>query len=508
MANFRGLITGIAAVGAFVLSAGAANAHMPHVCPVGYPDVPNISGHFEQADIAAGVYNLQDLVTHGETLFVGVFNKCDGQGRPATTGTGAKRVPDEPAFIRTSAPESNSCAGCHAQPRVGGAGDFVANVFVLAQARDPVTTSVSETESNERNTLGMFGSAAIELLAREISTELRATRDMAIATAAKTRQAQTVALNSKGVNYGTLTAYPNGFVDTANVEGVDANLVVKPFHQAGVVVSLREFTVNAMNHHHGMQAEERFDMVTGDPDFDEDGVIRELTIGDITAAVMFQASLGVPGRVLPADPAARATIDHGEQLFADIGCASCHVPAMALNDAVFSEPNPFNPAGTWKDASQTYSIDLTKQGEGPHLDGVPGGRGAVVHAYTDLKRHDLCDAEITYFCNEMFAQGRPAHGGVPGAHFFLTRKLWDVANSAPYGHRGDLTTLSDAILVHGGEARSSRDTFVALAAADQVAVIRFLRTLRVMPAGSPSVVIEGKDGRLAAADAMKVVGKK
>ena len=28
---------------------------------------------------------------------------------------------------------------------------------------------------------------------------------------------------------------------------------------------------------------------------------------------------------------------------------------------------------------------------------------------------------------------------------FLTRKLWDVGSSDPYGHRGDLTTMTEAI---------------------------------------------------------------
>ena len=78
--------------------------------------------------------NLADLFKHGQLLMSANFNALDGQGRPASTGTGSPRRPDEPAFIRTSGPDANSCAGCHAQPRPGGAGDIVANVFVLAQA--------------------------------------------------------------------------------------------------------------------------------------------------------------------------------------------------------------------------------------------------------------------------------------------------------------------------------------------------------------------------------------
>jgi CxxC motif-containing protein (DUF1111 family) len=63
----------------------------------------------------------------------------------------------------------------------------------------------------------------------------------------------------------------------------------------------------------------------------------------------------------------------------------------------------------------------------------------------------------------------------------MTRKLWDVGNSAPYGHRGDLTTITEAILVHGGEARDSRDRFAALPTADQAAVVEFLKSLQVLP---------------------------
>ena len=36
------------------------------------------------------------------------------------------------------------------------------------------------------------------------------------------------------------------------------SLILQPWHQVGNVVSIRQFTTNAFNHHHGMQAEERF----------------------------------------------------------------------------------------------------------------------------------------------------------------------------------------------------------------------------------------------------------
>lgn len=468
---------------ALVLSAPAARA-AETACPADFPEGPVIASHVEQADIVAGKLSFRRVFAIGERLFQAKFNRCDGQGRPATTGAGDKRVADEPAFIRTSAPDADACVGCHADPSSGGSGDFVVNVFVLAQARDPVVDSLSPAFSNERNTLGMHGSGAIEMLAREMTADLK-------------RQAAGLSdgehtLMTKGVEFGVTIA--GGQVVASR--GVDKNLVIKPFHQAGVVVSLREFTVNAMNHHHGMQAEERFDLNPAkgfNPDFDEDGVTRELTIGDITATTIYQAALGVPQQVLPLNPVQRRSVQQGERLFKAIGCSGCHVPALRLDNPVFAEPNPLNPAGTFADTAQTYSFDLTRDGQFPRLERARDG-GAIVHAYTDLKRHDLCDAEgtpgaIRFFCNEQLDQGRPAQDGRPGREFFITRKLWDVGSSAPYGHRGDITTITEAILHHGGEARATRDRFAALPPLDQAAVVNFLKSLTVLP--SEGVVLDG-----------------
>ena len=64
-----------------------------------------------------------------------------------------------------------------------------------------------------------------------------------------------------------------------------------------------------------------------------------------------------------------------------------------------------------------------------------------------------------------------------GAAVFMTENLWGVGSTAPYLHDGRSTTLTEAILEHGGEAASSRDAFVALATADQRDVIHFLNNL-------------------------------
>lgn len=471
------------------------SAHEPHECPEGFPDTPAILRHIEQEQIANGELRFRKIFDAGQVLFTSVFNTCDGQGRPATTGTGEHRIGDQPAFVRTSAPDSNSCAGCHNQPRPGGGGDFVANVFVLAQALDPVTDSVSPELSDERNTLGMFGAGPIEMLGREMTADILTIREAAIQEAQDNDNTVIKSLDTKGVNFGSITAFPDGSVDSSAVLGVDADLVIKPFHQAGVIRSIREFTVNAMNHHHGMQSEERFDLnQEKGVDFDEDGIVRELTTGDITAVTIFQAALGVPGQDLPVVATDRRTVKQGELLFESVGCTSCHMPELMLESRFFVELNPMNPPGTFDDSSLSFYFDMTSKGEKPRLEKAPGG-GAIVRPYTDLKRHNLCDdpdhpSPIRFFCNEHLAQGRPDQNGKPGAEFFITRKLWDVGNSAPYGHRGDLTTVTEAIQAHGGEARISRDSFVALSLEDQAAIVIYLKTLQILPAGSPLIVNE------------------
>lgn len=441
---------------------------------------PRLTRHINQADIDAGRYSLADLFFAGKFLFETSFNRLDGFGRPGSTGDGnpTRRTPDQPFMTRVSGPDANNCAGCHNKPEVGGSGDFVANVFVLAQLADPVQTSIDAQFSNERNTLGMHGSGAIEMLAREMTAELHRIREETRQRAIKSGTFVTSELVTKGVHFGRITCSPTGDVDTSQVEGVDPDLIIKPFHQKGVVVSVRQFTVNAFNHHHGLQAVERFGIErTGTRDFDGDGVEDELTVGDITAATIFQVALGNPIQVMPSDLAGRARVLRGEQLFNEIGCARCHIPALILDNPIYTEPNPYNPPGNLQvqDVPRPFAFDLTRDGPGPHLERTRDGK-AIVRAFTDLKRHRIADEDDPFFNNERVIQGGVA------TDVFITRKLWDVGNSEPYGHRGDLSTIGEAIMHHAGEARPERTRFLNLPPQDQLALVDFLKTLQVVPA--------------------------
>src|SRR5215467_7991566 len=290
-------------------------------------DLPAIPINMNESDIESGRVPLDDVVKYGETLIMAVFNRLDGAGRPATTADGQPRTP-RPGMLRTTGPDAHSCASCHNRPRPGGGGDFATNVFVSIDSMNPAKESISPEVVNERMTVSLFGAGPIEALALEMTRELQATKIAAINQAFLSARNVPAHLAAKGIEFGDIVAHQDGTVDTSGVRGVSPDLVIRPFHQNGAAVSLRQFTNEGMNQHMGMQSQELFGIDTAP---DGDGVMNELTVGDLTAIALFQAQLGTPTRIIPGEPVKRKAAADGEALFSKIGCTECHVPAMTLN---------------------------------------------------------------------------------------------------------------------------------------------------------------------------------
>ncbi len=420
------------------------------------------------------------LVTAGRALFVGRFTSEDGVGRPMATQaiipTKRKR-PVDATFRRTAGLDSNACSSCHREPDVGGAGDFTANVFVSEGFESADFIDLDPQFSNERNTNHLFGSGLIELLAREMTADLRRERDGAVAKARQTGEPVTVALTSKGVSFGSITVGPDGLVDPSAIEGIDSDLTIRPFGQKGVFTSLRQFTINALNAHHGMEADERFGARwTGTADFDEDGHPVEMTPGDVSALVAFQASLPSPVETVPDDPAWRAAAERGGEVFAGLGCTGCHKTTLPLDGLAFADPAPYDMAGTLRTGEvRTPAVyDLGLLAWARTLPRNDQGQ-ILVPLYGDLKRHVIADDEVNQFANELLSQRFVERDT------FITAELWGVASTAPYGHRGDITTLDAAIRAHGGEGRAARDAYIAAPESDRSALIAYLKTLAIGP---------------------------
>jgi CxxC motif-containing protein (DUF1111 family) len=229
-------------------------------------------------------------------------------------------------------------------------------------------------------------------------------------------------------------------------------------------------------------------------DPDGDGFVNEMTRADVTAVSIFQATLSVPGQVIPRDRAVEAAIRLGESRFSEIGCAVCHVPSLPLTNQgwMYTEPNPFNPPGNLRPTeAPSFSVDLTSDRlPQPRL--KPDKNGIVhVPAFTDLKLHDICSGPDDPNAEPLDMQeGAGTSAFFGGNRKFLTRKLWGAANEPPFFHHGKFTTLREAVLAHLGEALASRTAFRALPAFEQDAVIEFLKSLQVLPAGTRFLVVD------------------
>jgi cytochrome c5 len=481
------------------------------------------------------------LIQFGAQLFNAKFTVQEGAGRPMTKGTGAPiSDPSSPLafprnFDRISSPDANSCSGCHNAPVAGAGGDRVTEVFVLAQRFDHLTFDHSdgittrgavdesgklvtmENATNDRKTVGMNGSGFVEMLARQMTADLQAERDA-------TLPGNSTQLMSKEVTFGTLTHNADGTWNTSQVQGLAApslsskgatppSLIIRPLHQVGNVISIRQFSNNAFNHHHGMQSEERFGL-NADPD--GDGFTNELTVADLTAVSLFQATLPVPGRVIPNDPAVEQANLAGEAVFNKIGCATCHasLSLTASNNPglsgqpgwIYFEPNPYNPATgpnapnlqlgptNYPVSAAALTVDLTS-----NMLPLPRLRAhdglVMVPAYTDLKLHDISatsDPKTDPEC-EPLDQNQPA--GSPGFFAgnckFITRKLWGFYNQGgAFMHHGKFTTAREAVEAHSGEALTSRKAFDGLSPGQQNDLIEFLKSLQVLPPGSKSLVVD------------------
>ncbi len=495
-----------------------AKGPLPVVDLSGRPGFP-LPHHLESSDIAAGKMTYRQIFDAGEALFHAEYTAEDG--------VGAMRLPDGSKILRFSRLppgggagaeiSSQSCVRCH----VGSAsGPSQANVLSNpgGDGKPPFLV---------RNTTSLYGDGILQLLAQEITEDLHAIKDDA-ERAAKAKPGVKVerSLESKGVRYGKISALATGGTvsfDVSGLEGVDPDLVVRPLGWKGNIPTVRLFNVGAAALVMSMQAEElvwKLAAKGAPPDADGDGVERELSVGDITAMAVYGAALETPqsverlaalGLVQPPGAEDRARIERGREVFAKVGCVSCHLPTMHLGNTVFEEPT-LRGNGNYYDAmlaakdpgydpKRPVRFDVLRDAKEPRAEADPKG-GAIIRLYGDLKRHrmgrqlaDPADPVIPLTAGfaPLVADGKP----VPlGPSDFLTPELWGVGNTGPWLHDGRTASLREAIVGHGeddppavgsperSEAQEARDAFNGLAKEDQEALLVFLRSLRTFPSAS------------------------
>jgi hypothetical protein len=413
-------------------------------------------------------------IARGRQLFQRKFTDAQGLGPRRKDGIG-----DIAADGAIGAGLSDSCAACHGRP-FGSAGAG-GNVFTRPESRDAPH---------------LFGLGLIEMLADEITSDLRYLAEVAKEKAFALNRDARMQLISKGIDFGTLTAHPDGTLDTTRVVGVDDDLRVKPFFHDGRTFAIREFVVGAFNAEMGLESSDTDlltastgqDVVTpagmrlpgsldviGPPpalgrsdDPDGDGVIDEVPTSLVDDLEFYLLNYHAPGLDLQTD-----VTKAGVQTLNAIGCTDCHVRNLVIEQdrrvaAVGTAYDPVNSNGVF---SHLYATAVPIHGYVPDGSGYPPlmpplqNSFTVKNVFTDFRRHDL---------GPNFHE-RNFDGSMQT--LFMTEPLWGVGDTAPYGHDGRSCNLDDVILRHGGEAQRSRDDYAALPKAEQDALLAFLRTL-------------------------------
>lgn len=415
-------------------------------------------------------------IRRGRQLFQRKFNRAEGQGPKVDDGTG-----DINTTLAIGAGLSDSCASCHGRPRgsAGSGGNVV-------------------TRPDSRDAPHLFGLGLKEMLADEITADLRAVRAQAIAEARQAGTAVTRSLESKGINYGSISASPDGSLDTSHVQGLNPDLRVRPFFHHGGTISIREFVVGALQNEMGLQAVDpelmaavnggkmitpsgmvldgSFDAIEGPPtasqtaDPDGDGVVNEIPTSLVDFYEFYLLNYFKPGVYEQTDLTKR-----GKNLMERIGCADCHKPDLQINHdrRVADVETVFDPAkgilnSLFATASPLFSETNDASGF-PSLKQPKLQPFLVRNIFTDLKRHDL---------GPNFNE-RNYDGSV--VREFMTEPLWGVGSTAPYGHDGRSINLIEVILRHGGEAQAVRDRFASLSPDRKAAIIEFLNSLVLFP---------------------------
>jgi hypothetical protein len=435
--------------------------------------------------------SLTDIRRQGALVYTTPFRHADGHGdgpgineedpnAPDIGATGRPTLQGNGTWLRLNGMDTQTCLECHgvinnsvvpAILGVGGQAGISASPFFRSANAD-----IDDSDRNSLDGLGIaafdgrainppknLGMGGVELGGLEISARLQNIARLTSRVSKILDKRFSLPLRAKGIEFGEIIAKPNGDLDTSLVEGVDGDLVVRPFGRKGEFDTIRAFDDGAMVFHIGMQNTDEFGF--GDPD--GDGIEDELTQGEMSALHVFLTTAERPFQQELDQQAQR-----GERIFGRIGCADCHMPNVNTRSPVLEYTLP-------EEDEPYYSVDLSSDvASGAQFETNSRG-GLKLPIFSDYKRHNMGTrlAETAFFLDTPDCDNEVAGAEITNCNF-ITMKLWGLADTAPYLHDGRALSIFEAIAFHGGEAQRVRDRFLALSKGGQNALLAYLGTLK------------------------------
>jgi CxxC motif-containing protein (DUF1111 family) len=217
---------------------------------------------------------------------------------------------------------------------------------------------------------------------------------------------------------------------TPNAGAIEQNgKYIGRFGKKAGVYNLTQQTVNAYNQDIGITSTyEPHDVYSGletDP---------EVTIQTINDVVFYLQTLKAP---IQRNQASTSILD-GKELFMQVGCEGCHRETMKTSSS-----------------------------------SVPSLSNKEFHPYSDLLLHDMGSG-----LDDGYTEGAAK------TYEWRTPPLWGLGLSPNSQgglyylmHDGRATSIEQAILMHGGEAAASKETFEQLSQEDKNLIIKFLESL-------------------------------
>lgn len=266
----------------------------------------------------------------------------------------------------------------------------------------------------------------------------------------------------KGSISSTLRAFSANAFDThTGLQACDATLNEEPGKDGLALVSLcgaqQFFTGRTRDRGNSKDAR---GVSQDDPD--RDGVVEELSEGDLDLVEFYQLNHPSPAERLRTPPRTR-----GRQLLTQVGCTGCHVPDWHLEAAHPGEPDLYK---RFPGDRRFFDLNVQPNAENGRLEGKlervrKGSAFTIRGVYSDFAHHDLGPG-----FHQMQFDGSLVKR-------FRTAPLWGVGSTAPYGHDGASLDLDEVIRRHAGEADRSGRAYEKLPEEDRMAVLEFLRGL-------------------------------